>query len=230
MTEYFVDQEKYFFFILLHLNVALCTGLAVAVATGSMLIAYLVHICGLFKISSYHIKHAMRESMLRNYSPKSDILILEEIRYAVDLHRQAMKLSKTLVSRFEKMLSCLIAVGVTSLSLNLFQIFRVFSIAGNVDEILVPSLFAFACILYMFCANYIPQNLTDHNNLVAVTVYNVQWYIAPLYVQKLMLFLLLRNAKDFTLNIGGIFVASLECFATLVKASVSYFTVIYSTQ
>lgn len=43
-------------------------------------------------IYSYRIKYAMRESMLRNYSPKNDILILEEIRYAVDLHRQAMKL------------------------------------------------------------------------------------------------------------------------------------------
>jgi len=43
-------------------------------------------------IRSYRIKHAMRESMLQNYSPKNDILMLEEIRYAVDLHRQAMKL------------------------------------------------------------------------------------------------------------------------------------------
>lgn len=34
----------------------------------------------------------MRESMLQNYSPKNDIFILEEIKYAVDLHRQAMKL------------------------------------------------------------------------------------------------------------------------------------------
>lgn len=43
-------------------------------------------------IHSYRIKYAMRENMLRKYSPKNDILILEDIRYAVDLHRQAMKL------------------------------------------------------------------------------------------------------------------------------------------
>ncbi|XP_025270209.1 odorant receptor 63a-like [Camponotus floridanus] len=230
MTEYFVDQEKYFFLILLHLNAAFCTGIAVIVAIGTMLIAYLIHICGLFKITSYRIKHAMRESMLQNYSPKNDILILEEIRYAVHLHRQAMKLSKFLMSRFEKMLFCLIAVGVISLSLNLFQMFRVASMADNIGEIFFPSLLAFISILYMFCANYLGQHLTDHNNLVAITVYNVQWYIAPLYVQKLILFLLLENAKDFTLDVSGLFVASLEGFATLVKTSVSYFTVIYSTQ
>ncbi|XP_025270200.1 uncharacterized protein LOC112639657 isoform X2 [Camponotus floridanus] len=90
LTEYFVDQEKYFFLILLHLNAAFCTGIAVVVAIGTMLIAYLIHICGLFKITSYRIKYAMRKSILQNYCPKNDMLILEEIRYAVDLHRQAM--------------------------------------------------------------------------------------------------------------------------------------------
>ncbi|XP_070152518.1 uncharacterized protein [Polyergus mexicanus] len=121
MTEYFVDQEKYFFLILLHLNAAFCIGMAAMVSTGTMLIAYLEHTCGLFKISSYRIKHAMRAIVLQNINTKNDTLMLEEIRCAVDIHRQAMKLSKTLVSKFEAMLFCLMAIGVISLSLNLFQ-------------------------------------------------------------------------------------------------------------
>ncbi|XP_070167633.1 odorant receptor 85c-like [Polyergus mexicanus] len=231
MTEYFVDQEKYFSLILLHLNAAFCIGMAAMVSTGTMLIAYLEHTCGLFKISSYRIKHAMRAIVLQNINTKNDTLMLKEIRCAVDIHRQAMILSKTLVCKFEAMLFCLIATGVISLSLNLFQIFQIASNEdNNIDKILFPSVFVFICILYMFCANYVGQNVTDHNNHVFVTVYNVQWYIAPLYVQKLMLFLLQRNTREFTLGVGGLFIGSLECFATLVKASVSYFTVIYSTQ
>ncbi|XP_029678596.1 uncharacterized protein LOC115244794 [Formica exsecta] len=230
MAEYFVDQEKYFSLILLHLDAAICVGSGVLLSTGTMLIAYLEHICGLFKISSYRIKHAMRAIVLQNISTKNDTLMLEEIRCAVDIHRQAMELSKTLTSKFEAMLFCLIAIGVILLSLNLFQIFQIPLNGDNVDEILIPSVVVFASILYMFCANYLGQYITDHNNHVFVTVYNVQWYIAPLYVQKLILFLLLRNAKDFTIDVGGLYIASLESFATLVKASVSYFTVIYSTQ
>ncbi|XP_070152690.1 odorant receptor 63a-like [Polyergus mexicanus] len=231
MTEYFVDQEKYFSLIFLHLNAAFCIGIAAMVSTGTMLIAYLEHTCGLFKISSYRIKRAMRAIVLQNINTKNDTLMLEEIRCAVDIHRQAMKLSKTLVSKFEAMLFCLIAIGVISLSLNLFQIFQIASNGdNNIDEILFPSVLVFISVLYMFCANYVPQNVTDHNNQVFVTVYNVQWYIAPLYVQKLMLFLLQRNTREFTLGVGGLFVGSLESFAMLVKASVSYFTVIYSTQ
>ncbi|XP_070151456.1 odorant receptor 30a-like [Polyergus mexicanus] len=231
MTEYFVDQEKYYSLILLHLNAAFCIGLFIVMSTGTMLIAYLEHTCGLFKISSYRIKHAMRANMLQNISTKNNILMLEEIRCAVDIHRRAMKLSKTLVSKFEAMLFCLMAIGVISLSLNLFQIFQIASNEdNNIAKILFPSAIVFGCIIYMFCATYVPQNVTDHNNHVFFAVYNVQWYIAPLYVQKLLLFLLQRNTREFTLGVGGLFIGSLECFATLVKASVSYFTVIYSTQ
>ncbi|KAL6425044.1 hypothetical protein ACFW04_009385 [Cataglyphis niger] len=171
MTEYFVDEEKYFSFILLHLNAAFCIGIAIVVATGTMLIAYLEHTCGLFKISSYRIECAMRLILFQNNNPKNDTLMLKEIRYAVDIHRQAMKLSKTLVSKFEAMLFCLIATGVISLSLNLFQIFQIASNGiNNIDKILFPSVLVFISILYMFCANYVGQNVTDHNNHVFVTV------------------------------------------------------------
>ncbi|XP_018349361.1 PREDICTED: uncharacterized protein LOC108752775 [Trachymyrmex septentrionalis] len=82
----------------------------------------------------------------------------------------------------------------------------------------------------MFIANYMGQNIIDHNNHVFITAYNVQWYKTPLYVQRMILFLLQRKAKEFSLNIGGIFDASIEGFATLIKASVSYFTVMHSTR
>ncbi|XP_029175831.1 uncharacterized protein LOC114944202 [Nylanderia fulva] len=229
-TEYFVDQDKYFFLMLVHLNTALCIGIGAMVSTGAMLIAYLTHMCGLFKIASYRIEHAMRVSMLENITPEKNILILKEIKCAVDIHRQAMKLSKFLVSKFEAMLFCLITTGVTSLSLNLLQIFRLMSSGANIDEIFNPSLFTLVSVIYMFCANYMGQHLTDHNKHIFVAAYNVQWYIAPLRIQRLILFLLQRNAQEFTVGVGGLFTGSLECFATLVKASVSYFTVIYSTQ
>lgn len=46
--------------------------------------------------------------------------------------------------------------------------------------------------------------------------YNVQWYVAPLRIQKMLLFLLQRGTKSFNLNLGGLFVGSLES-AAMVK-------------
>ncbi|XP_012056517.1 PREDICTED: uncharacterized protein LOC105619608 [Atta cephalotes] len=82
----------------------------------------------------------------------------------------------------------------------------------------------------MFIAHYVGQNIIDHNNHVFVTAYNVQWYKTPLHIQRMILFLLQRRTKKFSLNLGGIFDASIEGFATLIKASVSYFTVMHSTR
>jgi len=50
-TEYFVDQENFSYLILLHTNAAFCIGTTAMVATGTMLIAYLKHICGMFSIA-----------------------------------------------------------------------------------------------------------------------------------------------------------------------------------
>jgi len=52
--------------------------------------------------------------------------------------------------------------------------------------------------------------------------YNGQWYTALLHTQKLILFLLQRNAKDFILSVGGLFVGSLDCFA-LLKDIIYYY-------
>nr|XP_012228642.1 PREDICTED: uncharacterized protein LOC105675798 [Linepithema humile] len=129
------------------------------------------------------------------------------------------------------MLGCLIFIGVISLSLNLFRISQIVSSdKTNIKEMIWPFTLTTACILYMFVANYMGQDIIDINNYLFVTVYNVPWYIIPLNVQKIILFLLQRGTKEYVMRVGGLFVGSLECFATLVKASVSYFTVIHSTR
>jgi len=51
MTEYFVDQEKYFYLILFHANVAFVIGATTMLATGTMLIVYQQHACGMFQIA-----------------------------------------------------------------------------------------------------------------------------------------------------------------------------------
>ncbi|XP_018374338.1 PREDICTED: uncharacterized protein LOC108768425 [Trachymyrmex cornetzi] len=86
----------------------------------------------------------------------------------------------------------------------------------------------FICFTYMFLSNLVGQQIIDHNNYIFVTAYKVQWYVTPLPIQRLILILLQRGSKSFGLEVGGLFVASLECFATLIKASVSYFTVMNS--
>ncbi|XP_011059567.1 PREDICTED: odorant receptor 49b-like [Acromyrmex echinatior] len=127
------------------------------------------------------------------------------------------------------MFFCLAQMFVVSLCFNFARIFQIILTEKATKEALLPVIFAAVFILYLFISNSLGQNMTDHNNYVFATVYRVEWYITPLYIQKTILFLLTKGAKNFYLNVGGLFIPSLECFTTLTKASVSYFTVILST-
>ncbi|XP_018342332.1 PREDICTED: odorant receptor 4-like [Trachymyrmex septentrionalis] len=169
-----------------------------------MLIGYLKHACGMFKIASYRIERAMINEIFKN-NMKNEITIYKAMIYAVDIHRKAMKSM-------------------------VFQIFQSVTSGNNKEELLLHFTIVGIILLYMFLANYAGQEITDHNNHVFFTAYNIRWYTAPLSIQKLILFLLQRSSKTFSLNVGGLFQASLKCFASLTSTSISYFTVIYSTQ
>lgn len=51
VTEYFVNQEKYFYLILLHKNAVICIGATTLTGTGTMLVGYIICACGMFKIA-----------------------------------------------------------------------------------------------------------------------------------------------------------------------------------
>ncbi|XP_077264111.1 uncharacterized protein LOC143898473 [Temnothorax americanus] len=229
VTEYFVDQEKYFFLILLHINIALGISGTVMIATGAMFIAFLKFFCGMFKISSYRIERAVK-IIQQNITLKNKISKSEDLISAVDIHRQVIQLSKYFISKFEIMFFCLAQIFVISLCFNLVHIFQIVSSEQATKKALWPMIFAGVNILFLFISNSLGQNMTDYNNYVFDTVYRVEWYVTPLHIQRIILFLLLKGAKIFTMNVGGLFTPSLECFAMLVKASVSYFTVMLSTQ
>ncbi|XP_071637243.1 uncharacterized protein [Temnothorax longispinosus] len=110
-----------------------------------------------------------------------------------------------------------------------FKIFREISSGQISGKVLQSLIYVNMYYLYTFLCNDISQQLMDENNGIFATVYNVQWYMAPLHIQKLILFLLQRGNKTLQIFVGGMIKGSLECFVTLASASISYFTFIYYT-
>lgn len=47
--------------------------------------------------------------------------------------------------------------------------------------------------------------------------YGSQWYVAPPHAQKLLLLMMQRGIKGAFISVGGIFIASLEGFATVIN-------------
>lgn len=51
LTEYFIDQGRYSYLIILHMYAAVYIGAIAMVSTGTMLIIYIQHACGMFKVA-----------------------------------------------------------------------------------------------------------------------------------------------------------------------------------
>ncbi|XP_011860645.1 PREDICTED: uncharacterized protein LOC105557875 [Vollenhovia emeryi] len=167
MIEYFVDQEKYFYLIILHIYATLFIGGIITLGTGTILITYIQQTCGMFRIASYRIEHAMSFNILQNITLKNEILMTNGIIYAVNVHRQAMKLSKNLISVLNMMMCWIIVNNIICISINLFCIA---SSGYNVMELFFPFIFLLVHVMYMFISNYIGQNIIDHNNYIFSTV------------------------------------------------------------
>ncbi|XP_012228365.2 odorant receptor 22c-like isoform X2 [Linepithema humile] len=227
ITEYFIDQEKYFYLITMHRYAAWIIGGFAMVGTGTWLIAYLQHICGMFNIACYRIEQAMTADIIQMRCLKSEKEIHKEIICAIDIHRKAMKYTNFFIINFERSFFFLIASGMVSLCLNLVCI-AMFD--GHIEQLVLPIVMSIVLYFYLFIANYVAQEITEHNSYVFVTTYDNQWYMAPLNIQKMVLFLLQRGTKSFNVILGGIFVASMESAASLLSASISYCTVLYSTR
>ncbi|XP_070151867.1 odorant receptor 30a-like isoform X3 [Polyergus mexicanus] len=224
-TEYFIDKEKYFYLIALHQHVAICIGILAMIATGTMLITYLQHTCAMFNIACYRIEKAIYIS--RKNNSKNEEKSYKEIIRAINIHCNAIKLSNFLISNFEGSFFCLIAAGMVCSCCNLF---RVVSFTDNIGQLILSLAILVMLYVYLFLSNYTAQEITDHNEYVFATVYNVRWYMASIRIQKMILFLLQRGTKSFHLILGGVFVASLQSAASLTSTSISYFTVLYSTR
>ncbi|XP_036143084.1 uncharacterized protein LOC105834273 [Monomorium pharaonis] len=91
-SEYFIDQEKYGYIILLHSNAVLYIGITTVTAIGTMLRGYFIHACGLFKIASYRIEQALAIKIVKNISIENEMMIYKEIICAIDIHCKAIKL------------------------------------------------------------------------------------------------------------------------------------------
>ncbi|KAH0944514.1 Or9e36 [Eciton burchellii] len=226
--KYFAVQGKYFHLFLVYLNAVVTIGLIALLATGTMILSYFKHICGMFRIASYRLERAMQRDMLRNINLHNNIVIYKKIISAVDIHRKAMEFAKFLIKSMQQSLFVSIMIIVLSVSFHLYGISQNESFTEKIEETILHLLVFIFTFIYMFLINSAGQEIIDCSSYAFNTAYNISWYQAPLHIQKMILFLLLRSNKTFTLNMGGLFMLSIESFATLANASISYFTVLLS--
>ncbi|KAF3054372.1 Odorant receptor 278 [Nylanderia fulva] len=218
---YFIDEEVYFYTCLTHIVIALYAGTMIVAAIATLLIAYVLHTCALFKIASYRMDHIFDENVQQMSKNLKEYVFHEKLIHAVYIHRRALDLTTIMTNSFAALYFILIGLGVCSTSLSIFNLFNTLSLDNIIDSIFLMGII-FIHLYYLFVANFVGQKIIDTSTDICQSIYNTQWYTAPLWIQKSILFIMQRSNKKSALIAGHLFDASLEGLATLLSMSMSY--------
>ncbi|XP_070510855.1 uncharacterized protein [Cardiocondyla obscurior] len=214
--EFLVDQQKFFYAIILQIDVALGLIIATLIGTESLYVTYVQHACGMFQIASYRMDQAFNVKFVQGYPiEKKSIIICKRIIEAIFIHKRALEFSEFLWSSLAISYSILLIIGITSLIVNLFCFFQAVMFQKAIDEIVTLSFFIVGHIIYLFLGNYVGQILIDHSADIFQNIYITRWQSAPLQAQKLLPIIMQRSMKSCKMVVGGMFIPSLEGFATV---------------
>ncbi|XP_014487185.1 PREDICTED: uncharacterized protein LOC106750978 [Dinoponera quadriceps] len=90
LVEYFVDQSKYCYVLILHLTISICLGMTTVISIGVTLYGYALHACALFKVANYRMEITMGKDVLRIPNQEREHVIHGRLVCAVDVHRRAL--------------------------------------------------------------------------------------------------------------------------------------------
>ncbi|XP_043462609.1 odorant receptor 9a-like, partial [Leptopilina heterotoma] len=98
----------------------------------------------------------------------------------------------------------------------------------NPDQAVKYVASALAQLLHLYMNSSSCQKLMDHSLNIQKSIYSSPWYLFPLELRPLIQIALMRVIKPCQITAGKLYVMSMENFSTVLRTSMSYFTVLLS--
>ncbi|KAG5320657.1 OR49B protein, partial [Pseudoatta argentina] len=204
-----IDQEKYYYTLLLILYVGYVVCVSIAVAADILYIFLVEHICGMYGVLCHRLRNLAARDDLRWID---DDYIHEEIRryvqHCIQLHDRIRLFIEMMDSTISLFLFFDVGLGFLLHTSSCIMII----VRMGSSEIMryVALMLMQSCRL--FFNSWAGQEVTDHSVEVSIAAYNGIWYNASVKVQKLLLFLIARSQKASQITIAKLYVINLEGF------------------
>ncbi|XP_020277684.1 odorant receptor 13a-like [Pseudomyrmex gracilis] len=229
-AHYFVDDNEYFFHILIHSFVSVEVGITGVLAHDCMLITYIEHTCSVFAVAGFRFENLHDNKIDKNIDVRSNSsskIYNRRIGVSMHAHWRALQFADLLEDTFNITFVLQIAIVCLGMSITLLQIAMQ---SNDVMEAARYVAFIIGQLIHLFCFSVQGQRLIDHSMEMRDKVYNCTWYNIPVKSQKLLLQVMRKSLQPNVLTAGKIYVFSLKSFTTIVQTSMSYFTVLSSFQ
>ncbi|XP_006619364.2 odorant receptor 4-like, partial [Apis dorsata] len=227
VIDYFVDQQKFFYVFGMHLNLIINFGGLGIIATETLSMAIMQHLCGLLKIISFRISHTFVANIPRVSFTERNTIIRKKVMSIVYLHVKIKNYINWIQEKIIIFYNFLMLFGLIEFSISMYELTK--SIISNDTNELISSLFFVICItIYGFIPNHFAQKIINHSSNIFIDAYNTEWYKLPVIEQKLLLFIMQNNLKNLNFVLLGSMIASYNVYVTILRTAFSYFMVIYS--
>ncbi|XP_076656417.1 uncharacterized protein LOC143361047 isoform X2 [Halictus rubicundus] len=213
VTDYLIDEEKYFFLIIVHQNLTFFFMATIYVATETLFIMWLQHSIGLLELASYHIEKGISERPAHISEKLMDAYRMKCLATAVTYHKDAKAFLMYMKKKFSFSYAVLLVFAVISLAINFFRLSTAICKTHDIEEMVLSFLFSTSELVYMFYLNYVVQQILDYSDNFSTLIYSTPWYNRSVSIQKSLLIIMIRCSEPLIFDFYGFYNASVEGFS-----------------
>nr|XP_003704115.1 PREDICTED: uncharacterized protein LOC100880718 [Megachile rotundata] len=222
---YFVDENKYYYWIIAHMTIIIITAGSVYIACDTCFIYIVQHACGLLGVAGYRFKEAVDEmSKERKIADLSNETYMK-VRRSVQGHVRALRYLRDIDDVHASYLLACLGIVTAAFSATL-------ALLSELDiclEFYQGLGFLVVQLMHLFFLTLHGEFVIESNDKAYNQIYEGLWYNAAPKAQALYVLALRASAAAPQITAGGQIPMNLETFAVIIKASVSYFTMLKST-
>ncbi|XP_039305981.1 odorant receptor 13a-like [Solenopsis invicta] len=225
--EHVIDMHKYYNLLMLHGSICVFYTVSVIIAIDCFFVLCTQHACALFKCIKYNVE-CIGVADLESLNPNvKDDEAYHAIINSIKLYKYALKFADLLSTTYAT--SFLFTLGNVVISLS-FGAAKMIMLKSSFDQIIRIMSTNLAQVLHIYYLSSTSQQLIDHSSELQEVIYSCKWYDISLRSRQLLQFTLLRTTKPCQIEAGKMFTMSMENFSSILKMSLSYFTMIRSLQ
>ncbi|XP_025995221.1 odorant receptor 13a isoform X2 [Solenopsis invicta] len=225
--EHVLDMDKYFNLLMLHGFISVFYIVQVPIALESTFVFCTHHICALLECIRYNIECLQSTDFVLLEPNIKDDKTYHDLVDCIKSYKHVLKLSDVLASNYA--VSFLFLLGNIIICLS-FGAAEIIIIDIQLDELIRILAADLAQVAHIYVLSMISQRLIDHSSAFQDVIYSCDWYNMSIRSRRLVMFTIMRTTKPCEIKAGKIFVMSMENFSSILKVSLSYFTMLTSLQ
>uniref|UniRef100_A0ABD2WQB5 Odorant receptor n=1 Tax=Trichogramma kaykai TaxID=54128 RepID=A0ABD2WQB5_9HYME len=220
-AEYFVDQEKYFYYIFTHTMIIGVMTVYVATAIDSVFVCCVQHVLGLFNIIKYRLREISRmydtaenESIIDLHFDAKKYLI-----NVVEIHKKTLDFAELIQNTYNEcffLLTILIVAGLATFTYVLSE-----NVNNPLNFMRIWFLW-FGVIVYMFYVNLPGQKLLNISEELFLALYNSSWHKFPMKTRFMIQVMMIRCLSPCRLTAGPLIEINFQSCSNVNVSSIRY--------